>query len=678
MRKFTLLIASLFITIGAMAQTDYDYGYLEGTISETGHIDHHPLSVSITGEDGKVQKVDNISTGKPYPSYFDKTENTLKVVCGETVKPDIDINGAWMHAYVYVDWNRDDKFTVHLTGTGPYSSGDGNELVAYTYYGNADGNSGWNTAGTPVSGNQAGDFAEYFGSFTVPEGLEAGTKLRMRFTVMWNCIDPTGKSYAGDKFLSDGASIIDVTLEVVEEAADDEKAELLKYVGKANNVLDKFGVKYKDEQIVIANKISTNAGQNENNTGVDGDGDGLTALTDNDVNTYFHSRWGGTYVNEDHYLQIDLGENSTLSDFFFEYSVRKGEADDRTSPAPTRIEVRVSEDGTDFGDPLTVLTKDADNLPPYTDHGNTLWCSNLIEANKNVRYIRFTVTDVEGPGNIAWDGTNSYKASERNGRGHVFFALSALNLYSSTRLPDQIIAIKEALAAAGSVNENAHLKKNDVNASVSEIIEVLKPYYYELNVSAAKYATMFLNFATAIPDVVKAYVVKNEGVKDKYITLTEVTGVIPAETGVIIEAEEGEYDFMASNDEATDVTGNLLKGTLIEKQVDEDAYILAMVGNEVGLYVAAKDKKADGTAPAEGETGTHFTCYANKAYLPASALTAEQQNSVGFRFDFGTTAVEKVEMRNEKEEIYDLQGRRINEITQPGIYVVNGVKRVVK
>lgn len=44
----------------------------------------------------------------------------------------------------------------------------------------------------------------------------------------------------------------------------------------------------------------------------------------------------------------------------------------------------------------------------------------------------------------------------------------------------------------------------------------------------------------------------------------------------------------------------------------------------------------------------------------------------------GATGIEKVEIRNEKSEIYDLTGRRIETITVPGIYIVDGKKVLVK
>lgn len=49
-----------------------------------------------------------------------------------------------------------------------------------------------------------------------------------------------------------------------------------------------------------------------------------------------------------------------------------------------------------------------------------------------------------------------------------------------------------------------------------------------------------------------------------------------------------------------------------------------------------------------------------------------------YTFDKNTTAIEDVEAEAEGTVIYDLTGRRVNEITKAGIYIVNGVKRVIK
>ena len=68
-----------------------------------------------------------------------------------------------------------------------------------------------------------------------------------------------------------------------------------------------------------------------------------------------------------------------------------------------------------------------------------------------------------------------------------------------------------------------------------------------------------------------------------------------------------------------------------------------------------------------------------KAYLLESAITSTIQNSASIRFVLpGTTAVEKVEIRNEKEEIYDLTGRKLESINGSGIYIINGKKVIIR
>ena len=49
-----------------------------------------------------------------------------------------------------------------------------------------------------------------------------------------------------------------------------------------------------------------------------------------------------------------------------------------------------------------------------------------------------------------------------------------------------------------------------------------------------------------------------------------------------------------------------------------------------------------------------------------------------FRFGEDTTAIENVDVDKENDVIFDLAGRRVSEITSPGIYIVNGKKVLVK
>ena len=208
LKAFSILAFLLtFLCVGANAQQS-DYYVVHGADENVTHGTHYPKTVGIVGIQSPQQQLDNIASAPGCAAYFDKTSTVFEVKSGETVTPLIDINGSWMHGYVYVDWNNNKQFDVNLEGNGPYIKGEGNELMCWSLYGhNTNGDTGWNSAGIYQSnGNVLAP-----GSFIVPEGLEDGSTYRMRYAIQWNSIDPTG-SYAN--YISDGGAIIDVTLKI--------------------------------------------------------------------------------------------------------------------------------------------------------------------------------------------------------------------------------------------------------------------------------------------------------------------------------------------------------------------------------------------------------------------------------------------------------------------------------
>ncbi len=445
-------------------------------------------------------------------------------------------------------------------------------------------------------------------------------------------------------------------------------------INEASELLNRVSERVGDE-IDLTGKISSNAAHNneDGNAGVTNDGAGIAGLLDNDPSTYFHSRWDGISVSELHYLQIDLGEDGMLDKFCFEYAVRKTADSQRTSPAPTGIEVRVSADGTNFGEPIVTLTKNNDGLPAYTDLEGNLWMSDILSAGQDIRYIRLTVTGSQGPAANQWPANS----------GYYFFAMGTLNIYPACVIKDEYKdnpgiteeLLVETYDALDSVSGMDYFNKENLETLKSKLglLKAAITESYTLTVKETGYATLCLGYDAAIPADVNAYIVASAN--NGYVQMKKVTGTLPANTAVIVNAAANDYVFAVSAgaetvvEDGVSIEDNMLEGTTAVKEVAVGdgyaAYGLAQVGDGAAL---CKIALADGK----------FSCNPNKAYLileePAGASL-----SSSLRFDFGgTTAVEKVEMRNEKEEIYDLQGRRIDEITEPGIYIVNGVKRVVR
>lgn len=182
------------------------------------------------------------------------------------------------------------------------------------------------------------------------------------------------------------------------------------------------------------------------------------------------------------------------------------------------------------------------------------------------------------------------------------------------------------------------------NFIINEVTEI------PVTISGAGVATLNLPFAVTIPEGVKAYT----GTKNNNeITLSEITGTIPANTPVIIEGEGKVHQFAIAygNTETNDATG--LKGTLTPVTIADDAtaYVLKNGGQGIGLY------KIDSTSDR--------TIGANKAYATSDAADNAPQM---LSFNFGNvTGIDTIQnQKSESNTYYDLNGRRV-------LYPVHGI-----
>lgn len=192
-----------------------------------------------------------------------------------------------------------------------------------------------------------------------------------------------------------------------------------------------------------------------------------------------------------------------------------------------------------------------------------------------------------------------------------------------------------------------------------------------VEVGAYEIATFCAEHATTIPSGVKAYVayerpeIPGDENSMGVLVMEEVTDVIPANTGVVLRAEKGTYNFEYTTSAAEEVEGNLLHGyagraeyEVVVKPADAVNYVLTVMDDVAAFY--RKDN--------------HFKVYRNKAYLciPNASLVK------GFRMQFenadGTTDVSDVLLNGVNEKVvFDLQGRRVQH-PQKGVYVIGGKK----
>lgn len=151
-----------------------------------------------TGENREI----SISHTTP---YLDMTSTVLTCEPGEEISSSIVFSGTWMHGYVYIDANKDQKFSFN-DGSNDQT---GYELYSYAYY------NGVNSKGQSANQNLGGTINNP--TFTAP--TTPGTYC-IRFKLDWDNIDPAGR--IGDNgtctgkngILDNRGGIIDMTLKV--------------------------------------------------------------------------------------------------------------------------------------------------------------------------------------------------------------------------------------------------------------------------------------------------------------------------------------------------------------------------------------------------------------------------------------------------------------------------------
>lgn len=207
-----------------------------------------------------------------------------------------------------------------------------------------------------------------------------------------------------------------------------------------------------------------------------------------------------------------------------------------------------------------------------------------------------------------------------------------------------------------------------------------------VTIGSTGYSTLYYSDkALAVPEGVTAkYVSAIEDDGSGKILFTEFEGMIPAGTGVVLQADPKAYTFLVIPDsEAEAPMNNLLSGT------DEAATTVApdwAAGRDCKFYMLSKKKGGDnstvgfyyGSGCPNGEA---FTNGAHKAYLTVPKMSGANARSFYLFSDAETTTgIDNVQSAKESTgnlKIYNLNGQRVS-TPQRGIYIVNGKKVLVK
>jgi len=262
---------------------------------------------------------------------------------------------------------------------------------------------------------------------------------------------------------------------------------------------------------------------------------------------------------------------------------------------------------------------------------------------------RLVADDNSGRAITIREGTNDPMAS-LTGDNTTRTAEAEFTVYSTTE--------KLYINGANSGTEKTNLStsfdyvliKRTGNAKVSKTIT---------SAGWATYCSPYpLDFSGTIENLTKAYLIT--GNTGATLNLTQITGTIPANKGILLEGE-GAVAIPVVASSTTNVSTNKLVGVTSETLVaDAVIYVLMNGANGVGFY----------------ETTNSFTVGANTAYLPANFAGARM---AFFSFDETNAINDALKMKNDVSNdapIYNINGQRVSK-AEKGLYIING-KKIIK
>lgn len=182
-----------------------------------------------------------------------------------------------------------------------------------------------------------------------------------------------------------------------------------------------------------------------------------------------------------------------------------------------------------------------------------------------------------------------------------------------------------------------------------------------VSVSDAGYATYATTNNIVVPegnDVKVMTVTVNEG--NSTITLNEIPAntVIPAGTGILVKADQGNHDFVVTSKEGAKLENNSLIAATTDVTSDGAAYFaLTKMDTKVGFAVVNKG----------------VVIPAGKAYLSVPAATTAKF----FGLDGEATGINSVKTAKADGAYYTLEGVKTTKPVK-GLYIHNGKKIVVK
>lgn len=292
-------------------------------------------------------------------------------------------------------------------------------------------------------------------------------------------------------------------------------------------------------------------------------------------------------------------------------------------------------------------------------NANTNSYVNLVQnGNKNIAQILTKDNQGQKDAYKIYTTDDAFIGADKvNNDNTTMFVISSSNATGKTML--------NAARGYGENEKSVEGWDNSEKIDAGNYWQFIKVTEVPLTIAANDYTTLCLPFNVKLPEnsAVKAYYASQAA--GNVLNLTEITGIIPANEGVILQntnkSEAANINLTITPEEAT-LTGNQLRGVTAKREGYDvkSNYVLADGNKGIGFYKA------------------NFTAIpANKAYLPSENIMNAQGVMMTFSFGDEVTGIDNVNAAAPAaKKYYDLQGRRVL-YPAKGIFVTEDGQKVL-
>lgn len=221
--------------------------------------------------------------------------------------------------------------------------------------------------------------------------------------------------------------------------------------------------------------------------------------------------------------------------------------------------------------------------------------------------------------------------------------------------------------------------KNDRIENVAKCHITVPEQEFTMNFDVCDWATLYTDRPYIVPQGVATYQISAQGDVEMVTDGTGANVSIAANTPMLLKGQKGNTYTFKYTDTSNTIVNTALRGSIQDERTTTGN--TALTDNDVYYYkLVYDDSRAQAGFYWAEENGAPFDNKAGKCYLVLPRKTVSAARLQGFELDDATvTSIKQIGTTTPAtHHTFEVNGRKVQNATAPGLYIVNGKKTAVK